>query len=102
MVLAHVTNKLSTYLTYLTVQVFKDDWIRSTSSTKLATLPASFPRAPSMPKTHSHNIENSYSATVNLNSIGTGYPGKIATGKVPQKFTTSPMMTAYVPPSKLH
>ncbi|KAL9953096.1 hypothetical protein ACROYT_G040456 [Oculina patagonica] len=35
MVLAHVTNKLSSHVTHLTVQVFKDDWIRSSSGTKL-------------------------------------------------------------------
>lgn len=35
MVLAHVTNKLSSHVTYLTVQVFKDDWIRSSSGSKL-------------------------------------------------------------------
>ena len=35
MVLAHVTNKLSNHVTYLTVQVFKDDWIRSSSGSKL-------------------------------------------------------------------
>lgn len=35
MVLAHVTNKLSTHVTHLTIQVFKDDWIRSSSGTKL-------------------------------------------------------------------
>ncbi|XP_044169985.1 zinc transporter 6-like isoform X2 [Acropora millepora] len=35
MVLAHVTNKLSNHVTHLTVQVFKDDWIRSSSGSKL-------------------------------------------------------------------
>ena len=35
MVLAHVTNKLSSHVSHLTVQVFKDDWIRSSSSSKL-------------------------------------------------------------------
>ncbi|EDO40267.1 predicted protein, partial [Nematostella vectensis] len=38
MVLAHVINKLSHLVSDLTIQVFKDDWIRSTSGTKLATL----------------------------------------------------------------
>lgn len=35
MVLAHVTNKLSSHVAHLTVQVFKDDWIRSSSGSKL-------------------------------------------------------------------
>ena len=35
MVLAHVTNKLSSHVTHMTVQVFKDDWIRSSSTSKL-------------------------------------------------------------------
>lgn len=35
MVLAHVTNKLSSHVAHLTVQVFKDDWIRSASGSKL-------------------------------------------------------------------
>lgn len=35
MVLAHVTNKLSSHVTHLSVQVFKDDWIRSSSGSKL-------------------------------------------------------------------
>lgn len=35
MVLAHVTNKLSSHVTHLTIQVFKDDWIRPSSTTKV-------------------------------------------------------------------
>ena len=66
MVLAHVTNKLSSHVTYLTVQVFKDDWLRSSSTTKLTNIAGSplihsstgFPRvnqSNAATKTHSHS-----------------------------------------------
>ncbi|XP_068729375.1 zinc transporter 6-like [Montipora capricornis] len=52
MVLAHVTNKLSNHVTHLTVQVFKDDWIRSSSGSKLniSSLSPSLHQGTALPK----------------------------------------------------
>ena len=48
MVLAHVYNRLSNLVTYLTVQIFKDDWTRASSRTLLGNspFPAGYPSSP--------------------------------------------------------
>ena len=62
MVLAHVTNKLSSHVTHLSIQVFKDDWIRSSSSSKLnmSSLSAS---PSSSPLTRTYSSPQQYKAS---------------------------------------
>ncbi|XP_048586509.1 zinc transporter 6 isoform X3 [Nematostella vectensis] len=105
MVLAHVINKLSHLVSDLTIQVFKDDWIRSTSGTKLATLsslPQTFHQSPSLPKINqspSPYVENTASGYMPYRA-GHGQ-AQAPLDKPQQNYATSPN-SGYIPASKRH
>jgi len=61
MVLAHVTNKLSSHVTHLSIQVFKDDWIRSSSGSKL--------NISSSPLTRTYSSPQQYKASAGTRAL---------------------------------
>lgn len=78
MVLAHVHNRLSNLVSELTIQIFKDDWSRSSSVYHLPNAP-SFPAYPTPMTTSSHIMSNPYYSRMglpNVNATETFYSHK--------------------------
>ncbi|KAJ7360170.1 hypothetical protein OS493_018160 [Desmophyllum pertusum] len=88
MVLAHVTNKLSSHVTHLTVQVFKDDWIRSSSGSKL-NIPSLQSASPSSsPLTRTYSSPQQYKASAGTRGLDRPKPERATA----QKMITSPLI----------
>ncbi|XP_078729347.1 zinc transporter 6 [Lampetra fluviatilis] len=111
LVLAHVTSRLSTLVSHLTVQIFKDDWSRaSVSTTSLApsvlhNVVPPLTHTPHQP--HGHHHHGSHNPLTSTPSKSTspapefsfGTPGRSVQPIVPPPAVTRPGTRAYAPPA---
>ncbi|XP_002737170.2 zinc transporter 6-A-like [Saccoglossus kowalevskii] len=95
MVLAHVTNRLSNLVSILTIQVFKDDWNRPTTSTFTGSSSISSSSLPlpkytaALPKANPTGLYNSYTPSVNL----TQHLSNIGLPQTPSRAASTPYGT---------